>query len=751
MASLELKPILFPDVDHISDSIHHILVASKFHSGFVSERAFKVISGSNSLDTSEICEIVSHRGDLRVLIELHPVSHSDSRFGESLAPGCIVLSPNLLYSLRVPQRSENVTVSLYRENLEVASEIVLSEVSGHQNHSDRIHGLILSELFSSTCRLCTGETIGVAVWSKYDPLALNEISESDAGVRSWLGPGRAKDETHDIAYYRVMDLKTASGEKVRQAAVERRSSVVMKAPRRQQIEGPIPNMRKYMFHGTLFENPDLEICEWLQKHEEQGGTGVVVSTSSVRRLECVRSSVEKEGLFAVVVNCIINDSCQSIWECLSSLSISVRKFSVLVFDHFDQFSEEFTSVSSFLKGYKTLFLTSDYQLAMKKLGMNPFRLGHIFDLNHLDLASDSVSIVEKYFACTSDACAKVLQKRLLDVGTKIDQDLPNVTWDDIGGLESAKQELRDLVSSSSLRKGVLLYGPPGTGKTLLAKAIAAGSGGNYKFIGVKGPELLSMYIGESESNVRNVFSRAKACAPCVIFFDELDSLAPSRGRASDSANVMDRVVASLLSELDNLPSSVVVVGATNRPDLLDSSLLRPGRIERQVYVGISTDKKQLLNALRRKFPLDEELIESINPKIHKGMTGSDLAGALRRAYLWEAKKVAARLSETASRAGVSVKLFQRLVEKSHNLAAVTCAIDQHTFEVVEALLEACTACGDLRIVGQDDILFFSKESFKVKFNESDLLIALQSTRPSVSESELAQYEKLRDTHATVIG
>lgn len=128
--------------------------------------------------------------------------------------------------------------------------------------------------------------------------------------------------------------------------------------------------------------------------------------------------------------------------------------------------------------------------------------------------------------------------------------------------------------------GILLYGPPGTGKTLLAKAVATSCALN--FFSVKGPELLNMYIGESEANVRRVFQRARDARPCVIFFDELDSVAPKRGSHGDAGGVMDRIVSQLLAELDGMAdgtggADVFVIGATNRPDLLDPALLRPGR------------------------------------------------------------------------------------------------------------------------------------------------------------------------------
>uniref|UniRef100_A0A4W3JZK2 Peroxisomal ATPase PEX6 n=1 Tax=Callorhinchus milii TaxID=7868 RepID=A0A4W3JZK2_CALMI len=191
--------------------------------------------------------------------------------------------------------------------------------------------------------------------------------------------------------------------------------------------------------------------------------------------------------------------------------------------------------------------------------------------------------------------------------------IPCVHWQDVGGLRDVKQEIldtiqlplahRELLTQGLRRSGLLLYGPPGTGKTLLAKAVATEC--SMSFLSVKGPELINMYVGQSEENVREVFARARAAAPCIVFFDELDSLAPNRGRSGDSGGVMDRVVSQLLAELDGLHSSgdVFVIGATNRPDLLDQALLRPGRFDKLLYVGITEDPEaqlRVLEAITRK-------------------------------------------------------------------------------------------------------------------------------------------------------
>lgn len=196
--------------------------------------------------------------------------------------------------------------------------------------------------------------------------------------------------------------------------------------------------------------------------------------------------------------------------------------------------------------------------------------------------------------------------------------IPNVTWDDVGGLSNVKEAVMETIQlplerpelfakGMKKRSGILFYGPPGTGKTLLAKAIATEY--SLNFFSVKGPELLNMYIGESEANVRRVFQRARDARPCVVFFDELDSVAPKRGNQGDSGGVMDRIVSQLLAELDGMSGGddggggVFVVGATNRPDLLDQALLRPGRFDKMLYLGVSdTHEKQLtiMEALTRK-------------------------------------------------------------------------------------------------------------------------------------------------------
>ncbi|TYI13860.1 hypothetical protein E1A91_A08G084800v1 [Gossypium mustelinum] len=232
--------------------------------------------------------------------------------------------------------------------------------------------------------------------------------------------------------------------------------------------------------------------------------------------------------------------------------------------------------------------------------------------------------------------------------------VPNVKWEDVGGLEDVKKSILDTVQlpllhkdlfSSGLRKrsGVLLYGPPGTGKTLLAKAVATEC--SLNFLSVKGPELINMYIGESEKNVRDIFQKARSARPCVIFFDELDSLAPARGASGDSGGVMDRVVSQMLAEIDGLNDStqdLFIIGASNRPDLIDPALLRPGRFDKLLYVGVNSDasyRERVLKALTRKFRLHEDIsLYSIAKRCPPNFTGADMYALCADAWFHAAKR-----------------------------------------------------------------------------------------------------------------
>merc|ERR1712093_476734 len=218
-------------------------------------------------------------------------------------------------------------------------------------------------------------------------------------------------------------------------------------------------------------------------------------------------------------------------------------------------------------------------------------------------------------------------------------EVPNVSWADIGGLEKVKAEIRETIQypleypeqfekfGMSPSKGILFYGPPGCGKTLLAKAVANECQAN--FLSIKGPELLTMWFGESEANVREVFDKARQSAPCVLFFDELDSIAKTRGGGGgDAGGAGDRVLNQLLTEMDgmNAKKSVFIIGATNRPDIIDPAVLRPGRLDQLIYIPLPDEGSRLniLKSVLRKSPVAPEVDLGFLAKTLHGFSGADL-------------------------------------------------------------------------------------------------------------------------------
>ena len=225
-------------------------------------------------------------------------------------------------------------------------------------------------------------------------------------------------------------------------------------------------------------------------------------------------------------------------------------------------------------------------------------------------------------------------------------EIPDVTWDDIGGLEDVKKNLQEMILypiehpdkfhkfGMSPSKGVLFYGPPGCGKTLLAKAVAHECSSN--FISIKGPELLTMWFGESEANVREVFDKARGAAPCVLFFDELDSVGIARGSSQgDAGGAGDRVLNQLLTEMDGVGSkkNLFFIGATNRPDILDEALIRPGRLDQLIYIPLpdKPSRVSVIKAVLRKSPIAPNINFDFLGELTEGFTGADITELCQRA------------------------------------------------------------------------------------------------------------------------
>ncbi|NJF24810.1 CDC48 family AAA ATPase [Thermococcus sp. Bubb.Bath] len=262
-------------------------------------------------------------------------------------------------------------------------------------------------------------------------------------------------------------------------------------------------------------------------------------------------------------------------------------------------------------------------------------------------------------------------------------EVPNVRWDDVGGLEDVKQELREAVEwplkypeafmglGITPPKGILLYGPPGTGKTLLAKAVANESEAN--FIAIKGPEVLSKWVGESEKNIREIFRKARQAAPTVIFIDEIDAIAPRRG--TDTNHVTDRLINQLLTEMDGIQenSGVVVIGATNRPDIIDPALLRPGRFDRLILVPAPDEKARLeiFKVHTKGVPLAKDVKLEELAKRTEGYTGADIAAAVREAAMLAMRRAlqegiirpGMKASEVREKVKVTMKDFEEALKK----------------------------------------------------------------------------------------
>ncbi len=289
----------------------------------------------------------------------------------------------------------------------------------------------------------------------------------------------------------------------------------------------------------------------------------------------------------------------------------------------------------------------------------------LIDLNQPSIPPEVFEKIKVTMADFTSALREIVPSALREIHIEV----PRVRWEDVGGLENVKQELREAVEwplkypdkfkKFGLRppKGILLFGPPGTGKTLLAKAVATESGAN--FIAVRGPEIFSKWVGESEKMVREIFRKARMAAPAVVFIDEIDALATARGLGGDSL-VTERVVAQLLAEMDGIKAleNVVVIAATNRPDLVDPALLRPGRFDRIIYVP-PPDFKARLDILlihTRSTPLAKDVDLEELARRTEGYSGADLELLVREATFLA-------LREDINAKEVSMRHFEEAMKK----------------------------------------------------------------------------------------
>ena len=295
------------------------------------------------------------------------------------------------------------------------------------------------------------------------------------------------------------------------------------------------------------------------------------------------------------------------------------------------------------------FVGADLEVLSKEAAMRSLRR----ILPEIDLDEDKISaeILQKIEITSEDfrdALKEVRPSALREVQVQI----PNVSWDDVGGLDELKEELREAVEwpikhkeafdyvDVETPKGILLHGPPGTGKTLIAKALAKMTESN--FISIKGPELLSKWVGESEKGVREIFRKARQAAPCIIFLDEVDALVPRRGSGGSESHVTESVVSQILTEIDGLEElhNVLIVGATNRLDIVDDALLRPGRFDRIIEVPNPDAKgrRNIFEIHTKKKPLASDVDIAKLVELTDGFSGAEIAAVANRAAIAALKK-----------------------------------------------------------------------------------------------------------------
>jgi transitional endoplasmic reticulum ATPase len=329
------------------------------------------------------------------------------------------------------------------------------------------------------------------------------------------------------------------------------------------------------------------------------------------------------------------------------------------------------------------FVGADIQSLAKEAAMSAIRrvLPEI-DLTQESIPHETLNKISVTMQDFTDVLRDIEPSAMREVFVEI----PDVTWDDVGGLYDVKEELleavewplkfKKLFGRAHIKppKGIFLYGPPGTGKTLLAKAIANESEAN--FISIKGPELLSKWVGESEKGIREVFRKARQAAPCIVFFDEIDAIAPVRGGEFGDSHVTERVISQLLTELDGLEElrGVVVIAASNRPDIVDPALIRPGRFDRLLYVPLPDyeSRMQILKIHTQMMPLADDANVTALSKMTDGYTGADIASFASAAAMIAMKGHIAKYKQEAERESnvlaVNMNHFEQALKKIRPLS-----------------------------------------------------------------------------------
>ncbi len=318
------------------------------------------------------------------------------------------------------------------------------------------------------------------------------------------------------------------------------------------------------------------------------------------------------------------------------------------------------------------FVGADLEVLSKEAAMRSLRR-NVLDDKDFSYDDDEISseILQKIQITDED-----FREALKEVGPsalrEVQVQIPNVSWDDVGGLDKLKEELREAIewplkykdafeyAHVKPPKGVLLYGPPGTGKTLIAKAVATTTESN--FISIKGPELLSKWVGESEKGVREIFRKARMAAPCIIFFDEIDALVPKRGSGGSDSHVTENVVSQILTEIDGLEelNNVLIIGATNRLDIVDPALLRPGRFDRVIEVpnpdviGI----EMIFKIHTKDKPMADDIDLKKMAELAKGFSGAEIEEVCNRAALSGVKRFVAEKEKSIK----TIKVTQKYLE-----------------------------------------------------------------------------------------